>query len=166
EGTVQVFPVALNESERQFMKDFEAGIGTIKEMNGMEEVFLLRNQSKKGIGFFADGNNFYPDFLLWIKKDAKQYLTFIDPKGIRNSKGINDAKIQFYKYLAERVQPQVEKDRLVLNSYIISNTKWLEVNWRGDFTLEDFNTHHVMFQEEQRGNYIGLMLEQIVNAAR
>jgi hypothetical protein len=72
----------------------------------------FRNQSKKGIGFFAEGNNFYPDFILWIKTGGKQYLTFIDPKGIRNSKGINDPKIQFYRYLADKVQPQVKSQGL------------------------------------------------------
>jgi len=105
ESKVQIFPVALNDSENRFMKDFEVQVARIKESKGIEEIFLLRNQSKKGIGFFADGNNFYPDFILWIKKENKQYLTFVDPKGIRNSKGINDPKIQFFNYLNDTVQP-------------------------------------------------------------
>lgn len=163
EGLVQVFPVALNEAEHQFMKDFEAKIASIKADKGIEEVFLLRNQSKKGIGFFAEGNNFYPDFLLWLKKGDHQYLTFIDPKGIRNSKGINDPKIQFFKYLEERVQHQVAKEKLTLNSFIISNTKWIEVNWKDTLSIADFNRNHVFFQEEQRGNYVVSMIEQIIN---
>jgi hypothetical protein len=128
-----------------------------------DEIFLLRNQSKKGIGFFADGNNFYPDFVLWIKKEGKQYLTFIDPKGIRNSKGINDAKIQFFKYLEEKVQPQVANENLILNSFIILNTKWLEVNWKDSLTVKDFNKNHVYFQEDQNSEYIKLMLKGIVS---
>lgn len=162
EGKVQVFPVALNDTEHQFMQDFENKITTIKNKQGLEEIFLLRNQSKKGIGFFAEGNNFYPDFILWIKKDKKQYLTFIDPKGIRNSKGISDAKIQFYKYLEEKVQPQVASEQLVLNSFIISNTKWLEVNWKDELTIEDFNENHVLFQEDQRGMYVEMMIESVI----
>ncbi len=162
ESKVQVFPVALNDAENQFMKDIEVQIDMIKESKGIEEVFLLRNQSKKGIGFFADGNNFYPDFILWIKKGKKQYLTFIDPKGIRNSKGINDPKIQFYKYLNEKVQPQVAGENLILNSFIISNTKWLEVNWKNQLSISDFNDNHVYFQEEQRSEYIEEMLDCIL----
>ena len=162
ENKVQVFPVALNDTEYQFMQDFETKIGGIKDKQGLEEIFLLRNQSKKGIGFFAEGNNFYPDFILWIKKNKKQYLTFIDPKGIRNSKGITDAKIQFYKYLEDKVQPQVAAEKLVLNSFIISNTKWLEVNWKDDLTIQDFNDNHVLFQEDQRGEYVEVMVREII----
>jgi hypothetical protein len=162
ESKIQVFPVALNDAEYQFMKDFEAQVEKIKTQMGLEEVFLLRNQSKKGIGFFAEGNNFYPDFILWIKKENKQYLTFIDPKGIRNSKGITDAKIQFYKYLADKVQPQVTGENLVLNSFIISNTKWLEVNWKDRLTICDFNQKHVYFQEDQNSDYMTKMIDTIV----
>jgi hypothetical protein len=162
ENKVQVFPVALNETETTFMKDFESQIGQVKSELGLEEVFLLRNQSKKGIGFFAEGNNFYPDFILWIKKAGKQYLTFVDPKGIRNSRGINDPKIQFYKYLLEKVQPQVIKENLILNSFIISNTKLLEVNWKDTLSMKDFNDNHVYFQEEQRREYVKKMVERVV----
>ena len=163
ESKLQVFPVALNDAEHQFMKDFEVQVNLIKEKKGLEEVFLLRNQSKKGIGFFTEGNNFYPDFILWIKKNKKQYLTFIDPKGIRNSKGITDPKIQFYKYLHDKVQPQVTGEQLFLNSFIISNTKWLEVNWKESLTISDFNDQHVYFQEDQNTDYVELMIEGIVN---
>jgi hypothetical protein len=162
ESKLQIFPVALNDSEHQFMKDFEVQIPKIKDSKKLDEVFLLRNQSKKGIGFFAEGNNFYPDFILWIKKDGKQYLTFIDPKGIRNSKGMNDPKIQFYKYLADKVQPQVINEDLILNSFIVSNTKWIEVNWKDSHTISDFNDNHVYFQEEQSGEYIIKMINKIV----
>lgn len=163
ESKLQVFPVALNDSEYIFMKDFEQEIQQIKSVHQLEEVFLLRNQSKKGIGFFAEGNNFYPDFILWIKKENKQYLTFIDPKGIRHSKGINDPKIQFYQYLRAKVQPQVDKEHLVLNSFIISNTKWLEVNWKDQLSMSDFNKNHVFFQEEQRPGYVRDMINMIIN---
>lgn len=162
ESKIQVFPVALNDAEHQFMKDFEVQAERVKTQKGLDEVFLLRNQSKKGIGFFAEGNNFYPDFILWLKKGNKQYLTFVDPKGIRNSKGINDPKIQFFKYLNEKVQPQVAAENLLLNSFIISNTKWIEVNWKESLTISDFNTNHVYFQEDQNGDYISQMIDAIL----
>ncbi len=162
ENKVQVYPVALNETEMRFMKDFEEQIEHIRNKKGLDEVFLLRNQSRKGIGFFAEGNNFYPDFILWLKKDGKQYLSFIDPKGIRNLRGIKDAKIQFHKYLSEKVQPQVNGENLVLNSFILSNTKYLEINWKDELSMSDFNRHNVLFQEEQNREYIRLMVDKIV----
>ena len=164
ENKVQVYPVALNETEARFMHDFEREIERLQQAYKLDEVFLLRNQSKKGIGFFAEGNNFYPDFMLWMKKEGKQYLTFIDPKGIRNSKGITDAKIQFHKYLTEKVQPQVISENLILNSFIISNTKLLEINWHGDLTIPDFNKHNVLFQEEQNKEYIGEIVSRILHS--
>lgn len=162
ENKVQVYPVALNLTEARFMKDFERDIERLQQSHNLDEVFLLRNQSKKGIGFFAEGNNFYPDFILWMKKDGKQYLSFIDPKGIRNSKGIKDAKIQFYKYLSDKVQPQVSSENLILNSFILSNTKFLDVNWKDELSIDDFNQHNVLFQEEQGREYIQLMVDKIV----
>lgn len=162
ENRIHVFPVALNDAEYHFMKDFEVQAEQIKDKKVLDEVFLLRNQSKKGIGFFAEGNNFYPDFILWIKKEDKQYLTFIDPKGIRNSRGISDPKIQFFKYLSDKVQPQVANENLILNSFVISNTKWIEVNWKGNLEIFDFNENHVLFQEEQRKDYIQFMIDRVI----
>lgn len=58
-----------------------------------KELYLLRNRSRgKGIGFFEAGN-FYPDFILWLLMDGKQYVTFIDPKGICNLRGFGDDKV-------------------------------------------------------------------------
>lgn len=162
ENKIQVFPVALNDAEHQFMKDFEVQAGKLKEKKGLEEVFLLRNQSKKGIGFFAEGNNFYPDFILWIKKTNNQYLTFIDPKGIRNSKAMSDPKIQFFQFLKNKVEPQVGGENLILNSFIVSNTKWIEINWKEDHKIEDFNRNNVYFQEEQNEIYVEMMIDLIL----
>lgn len=163
ENKIQVFPVALNDSEYQFMFDLEKQIEKIREEHKFEEIFLLRNQSKKGIGFFAEGNNFYPDFLLWINKGKTQYLTFIDPKGIRNAKGISDPKIQFYKYLEEKIQPQITGENLILNSFIISNTRWIEVNWKESLSIDDFNENHVFFQKDQEVSYISTLVNSILN---
>ncbi len=163
ENKIQVFPVALNDSEYQFMFDLEKQVEKIREEHNFEEIFLLRNQSKKGIGFFAEGNNFYPDFLLWITKGKIQYLTFIDPKGIRNAKGISDPKIQFYKYLEEKIQPQIIGENLILNSFIISNTRWIEVNWKESLSIDDFNENHVFFQKDQEGSYISTLVNSILN---
>ena len=63
-----------------------------------KDIYLLRNESRKGIGFF-EANGFYPDFILWVNDGKRQHVTFIDPKGIRNLKGMDDPKIQLYKTL-------------------------------------------------------------------
>lgn len=151
---LQVSPIPLDASEKQFLDDLINCVATKPPYLEGKEVHVLRNQSKKGLGFFTDGNNFYPDFIFWIVAGEKQIIKFIDPKGIRNSKGINDPKIQFYKVLKEKIQPQVEKAGIELDSYIVSNTSYLEVNWKDGINLEEFNRNHVFFQKENASNYI------------
>lgn len=122
EPLVKVSPMPLNNGERNFVVSFRDYCRRHKdEMLAGKEVYLLRNESKKGLGFF-EANNFYPDFILWILEGEKQYVTFIDPKGIRNLKGLNDPKIQLFKYLQTDVTKQLNNPNLVLNSFIISNT--------------------------------------------
>ncbi|MFP3597236.1 DEAD/DEAH box helicase family protein [Chryseobacterium sp. SIMBA_029] len=155
---IQVSPIALDASEKQFLDDLiiytENNVDKLKET----EIHVLRNQSKKGLGFFTDGNNFYPDFILWMLKDGKQYIKFIDPKGIRNSKGINDPKIQFHKVIKEKIQPQVIANGIELDSYIVSNTSYLEVNWKDQLSVADFNRVNVLFQKENVEDYIAIIL--------
>lgn len=158
QNLIQVSPIALDASEKQFLDDLidytENNVEKLKET----EIHVLRNQSKKGLGFFTDGNNFYPDFILWMLKDGKQYIKFIDPKGIRNSKGINDPKIQFHKVIKEKIQPQVITNGIELDSYIVSNTSYLEVNWKDQLSVADFNKVNVLFQKENVNTYIETIL--------
>ncbi|HRF40644.1 MAG TPA: hypothetical protein PK198_17750, partial [Saprospiraceae bacterium] len=47
-----------------------------------------------------------------------------------------------------------------LSSHIISATFYHQVrHWKDQQGMEDFNRRHVYFQEEQRGVYVGLVLE-------
>lgn len=76
-------------SEWEFVRDLEAFCHSPdgKQAIGQRSLYLLRNadRKEKGLGFALAGN-FYPDFLLWLVDDVsgKQWLTFVDPKGLRN----------------------------------------------------------------------------------
>ena len=86
-----------------------------------KELYLLRNMSRgKGIGFFEAGN-FYPDFILWLLVGDRQYVTFIDPKGIRNLEGTNDPKIEFHNTI-KGIEDRLDDPQVVLSSFIASNT--------------------------------------------
>ena len=159
ENLIKVSPIALDASEKQFLDDLFTYVTTNPESLKDKEIHVLRNQSRKGIGFFTDGNNFYPDFILWVVEKDKQYIKFIDPKGIRNSRGMNDPKIQFHKVIKEKIQPQVESQGIVLDSYIVSNTSYLEVNWKDNFEIKDFNAQNVYFQKENAATYIESILD-------
>jgi hypothetical protein len=119
--------------------------------------------SRRGIGFFEAGN-FYPDFMVWLLIDGKQYITFVDPKGLRNLEGPNDPKIQFYKTIkAIEHNPKLNDPNVILNSFIISNTPYREVAWwEGEMSKADLEKCHVLFQKEDQETYIKTLLGGIV----
>lgn len=158
EPLIKISPVALNVGETTFIKDirkfYEANNdGLLKG----KEVYLLRNESRKGIGFF-EASNFYPDFILWVNDNKKQHIVFIDPKGIRNLKGLQDPKIQLYNQLKTDVEPALNDADMILDSYIISNTDYNQVEFWG--SKEDFAKNHVLFQNDS--NYVKVLFERIV----
>ena len=75
------------------------------------------------MGFFEAGN-FYPDYILWIDTEDKQYISFIDPKGLLHIRS-DDPKVEFYKTIKEletRLAPTADGKTVVLNSFIMSGT--------------------------------------------
>ena len=159
EPLIKISPVALNPGEKRFVSDVRNFFDDNK--NGMlagKEIYLLRNESRKGIGFF-EASGFYPDFILWVNDGEHQHVTFIDPKGIRNLKGLQDPKIQLYKTLKEEVEPTLHDVDVTLDSYILSNTAYQDVNFWG--TRPDFAENHVLFDEDDK--YIETLFKRIVN---
>jgi hypothetical protein len=126
------------------------------------ELFLLRNQSRgKGIGFFEAGN-FYPDFILWILHEGKQYVSFIEPHGLLHGSGPGDPKIQFHeriKEIEERCRKQAPE--IVLNSFVLSWTPFAQLNW--GWSKEEMAANHVyLMQEVPAGGYVAEMIEAIL----
>ena len=155
---VEVSPVSLNEGERDFVTDLCTFYDGDRRFFHDRELYLLRNMSRgRGIGFFEAGN-FYPDFLLWLLTDDKQYVTFIDPKGIRNLEGPDDPKIRFCRTIKD-LEARLDKPNVLLNSFIISNTPFQQVSWwTDDLSKEAFTKSHVLFQKEDRATYIKSLL--------
>ncbi|MBO5787996.1 MAG: hypothetical protein J6R07_04905, partial [Bacteroidaceae bacterium] len=92
---IQVTPVQMNDGEMKFVGLLKGYLEDNPDVLGDKELFLLRNKSKVGMGFFEAGN-FYPDFILWIKEPGLQRISFVDPKGLMKLMP-NDPKIEFYK---------------------------------------------------------------------
>jgi hypothetical protein len=160
---IEVKPVVLeNEGERDFVLDLQRFCNSPNGrdfLNG-KELYLLRNMSRgRGIGFFEAGN-FYPDFILWLLDDGKQYVNFIDPKGLRNLQGPEDPKIQFHHTIKE-LERQLNDPAVILNSFIVSRTGVTEIAWwPGGMTKEKFEARNVLFQHEDRTTYIGKLLKK------
>ncbi len=121
---IQVSPVALNSDEMIFvdyLKEYVEHHGS--ELEG-KSLYLLRNKSKVGMGFFEAGN-FYPDYILWIDTEDKQYISFIDPKGLMHIRP-DDPKVEFYRTIKEleaRLAPSADGKTVILNSFIMSGSK-------------------------------------------
>ncbi|MCE1187629.1 MAG: DEAD/DEAH box helicase family protein [Ignavibacteria bacterium] len=146
QDTLSISPVHLVESEKKFVDDLKAFYLGSPEFFQDKEMYLLRNLSRKGVSFF-EANNFYPDFLLWIIHNGKQYVNFIDPKGLRQVNGFDNPKIKFHRTLKEVIEPRLKEPDVVLNSFIVTPTKLEELTfWQDGKTLEDFERHNVYFQ--------------------
>jgi hypothetical protein len=154
---VEIRPVELNRGEQRFVEDlkrFHDGNGSFF---GGRELYLLRNLSKgKGVGFFEAGN-FHPDFILWLLTGDGQYVTFVDPKGIRNV-GATDPKVQFYRTIKE-IERRLGDRRVVLNSFIISNTPSFTMRGLWGMSKADMEARHILFQEEDGDTYVRTLLE-------
>ena len=151
-GKITILPVALNESEYQFVTDLKTWCDNQKaalEKDGME-LFLLRNMSRgKGVGFFEAGN-FHPDFILWVLVGNKQYINFIEPHGLIHE-GPASEKVLFYKRIKD-VEKRMNEPSIILNSFILSWTRYPQLKW--DNSQAELESKHVLFMTDDRDRYI------------
>ncbi len=158
-GKITILPVALNESEYQFIADLKGWCDEQKadlEQKGIE-LYLLRNQSRgKGVGFFEAGN-FHPDFILWVLVGGKQYVTFIEPHGLLHE-GPASEKVLFHKQIKE-VEQRLKDPSVILNSFILSWTRYPQLQWGP--TQAELENQHVLFMTNDRDQYIGKLFEKL-----
>ncbi len=117
-------------------------------------MFLLRNLPKKGIGF-TEANNFYPDFICWIKKDTKQNIVFIDPHGLIHASDINDPKIEFNN----KIGNLLNRKNIELYSFIISRTSYDDLDTTT--SIDEFHKNNVFFKNEP--DYISRIFNKVIN---
>jgi hypothetical protein len=158
---IQIAPVSLNESEFQFLDDLRVYIERDHEKLASDgvELFLLRNESRgRGIGFFEAGN-FYPDFLLWLVKDGKQHLSFVEPHGLQHE-GPGHKKIEFHRVIKD-IQTRLASDDVVLNSFIVTPTRFGKLNWGK--TIQELEDMHVLFMDDQRDDYVSKIVSKMLS---
>ncbi len=163
---VEVKPIVLEtEGERDFVLDLQSFCQNRKDFLEGKELYLLRNLSRgRGMGFFEAGN-FYPDFILWVITGGSQYVSFVDPKGLRNLEGPDDPKIRFHKTIKE-LESQLGDPSVVLNSFIVSPTRIPDVTWwNGGMTQEELESRNVVFQRDEKPQYIEKILRKATNRA-
>ena len=156
---IQIAPVSLNESEFQFLDDLRLYIERDQARRVAEgvELFLLRNESRgRGVGFFEAGN-FYPDFLLWLVKDGRQHLAFVEPHGLQHE-GPGHKKIEFHQVIKD-IQARLASENVILNSFIVTPTRFGKLNWGK--TIHELEDMHVLFMEDQRDTYVASIVRRM-----
>ena len=172
---IKSIPVKLNKGEKKFVSNLREFLNRNKNSLGSIDIFLLRNLSRRGIGFFIS-SGFYPDFIIWVKNKNKQHMIFVDPKGIRNLGNFSDPKIQLcasdIKDIENRVKEELKRKGEVvdikLEAFVISVSKYDDIKktWEnGRFSdidykdaEEEFNKHNILFQEDD--TYIQKIFEK------
>jgi hypothetical protein len=147
---ISASPPGLEKSELKFVKSLRKWLQDNPQAVAGTDVFLLRNQSQgRGIGFFEDAG-FYPDFILWTKREARQRITFIDPHGMRLDSGPESDKVQLYRHIKES-EKRLGNPDVSLESFIISATDLTGLSntpaWHGYKSRSDFAAVHILFED-------------------
>ena len=142
---INISPVPLNESESKFIIDLRDYASHNKDRFEGKELYIIRNKSKKGIGFF-ENSGFYPDFIMWLIADGKQYITFIDPHGM-GRESIKSEKVTLHTRIKDTIQNTLSDPNVVLNSFILSPSPHssLVENY---IPVSDWNRENVLFMDD------------------
>jgi hypothetical protein len=130
-------------------------VGREKAFFADKELYIIRNISKKGIGFFEEAG-FYPDFIMWMVTAGKQYITFIEPHGTRDI-SIEDEKVKLYAKIKD-IESSLANTDVILNSVILTPTKHLEMSNK-HIPKTDWNSRNVIFMEDS--DYIDQLFSKI-----
>lgn len=170
---IKTYPVKLNKGERDFIIHLREYLISQADKIKDKEIFILRNLSKRGVGFFIESSSFYPDFIIWVVTKRKQTILFVDPKGIlmlgnfKNDKIVfcNETIKEINKAIGEKAKKEKLKQEIELKAYILSVTPYIELkdSWESSVTKkEDFTTHNVLFIEDSK-EYLVKMFDEILN---
>ena len=157
DGEIASSPLGLNESELRFVKDLRDYWNERRASRSDDptEIFLLRNLSRTGVGFF-ESCGFYPDFILWINRNGEQRIVFIEPHGMVHALAYaNDDKASLHERLPDVARKMARPpgvSRVTLDSFIVSATRYDDLRLRyddGTWTREQFAEKHILFQEDR-----------------
>ena len=119
---VTIKPLPLNKGEKQTVEQLMALVG--KPLIADFELYLLRNASRSGTGFYGKGA-YYPDFICWLIGQDETHMIFLDPKGLVH--GDNQAKIELHKTIKE-IEQHLDRPDVRLHSYILSVSEDVQAN--------------------------------------
>lgn len=166
-GEITTVPTGLNEGEEKFIRDLRGYFYNNRNRGDLKKLkfHVFRNLSQKGVGLFAETNNFYPDFILYVMSDKKQKIVFIDPKGLVHSPGEVLPKIEINNILKNLEKKLKWNDvNIKLTSFIIAgkDSSFDKIRGIGGMmTGEEFEKKHVVFQEND--DYVDKIISSVMS---
>ena len=179
----EAHPTPLNEGEEKFLRDLHHYVSE-KGVPGGFTPYVMRNQSRTGIGFQLEWAGFYPDFIIWlVKPGGEQIIVFVDPHGLIHAHGLDDEKINFCCSGVKTIEKQLRKRmrsgkagrsapppgtslapaKVTLDAFIISTTPYDDlIKQRPDMDRPKafYEQKHVLFLEDK--NWPAKMLTKAV----
>jgi len=119
------------------------------------------------VGFFEE-RKFYPDFIMWVVDAKSQRIIFVEPHGMVYAGPYdNDKKAQLHERLPELAKEmgrRSKKKNIMLDSFIISATKYDDLHKRydnGAWDRKKFAEKHILFQERSATyDYIRMIMQE------
>ena len=125
---VTIRPVALDDAEKAVVERLAALAGSGDPRLRGRELYLIRNLTRgRGVSFFDDFA-YYPDFIVWLKREADQHVVFLDPKGLGRFGPKERAKIRLHAEIgAVEEKLRAAEPGLRLRAYVLSTTPPREI---------------------------------------
>ena len=132
EKYLKITPDKLNIGEKKYVEDIANFFRDNSQYKGFE-IYLMRNvETLKSIGIYLndDSQVFYPDFILWLLKDNKVFINFIDPKGQMGIQDANTLSSNEKVKIADKIENETlkkledeltktHKKEFILNSFLL-----------------------------------------------
>ncbi len=150
---VTVQPVPLNRDERAVVTRLRSLVEENDPALGGRELFLIRNLSRgKGVSFFDDFS-YYPDFIVWLRRDDDQHILFLDPKGLGRYGRREKEKVFLHRRIKEieeelRKRRGAAKPEIHLHACILSTTSPEQID-AGGFSMAEWREKGVYFLKEE-----------------
>ncbi len=93
---------------------------------------------------------------------GKPYVSFVDPKGIRNLDGADDPKIRFHDTI-KNLEKRLGDPKAIPNLFVVSVTPYKQVGWwDGGMTEKEFEKHHIVFRDAETLSHLDVLIRRVL----
>ncbi len=164
---IVIVPKGLNPGETAFIEYLRDYLSSkeseLKENNIF--VYVLRNRTRgKGIGFF-ERYGFYPDFIIWVKKEDAQHILFVEPHGLAHITPRDEEKIKLHVSIKDLEKELKDKSgkNITLDSFILSVTPYDNIKHLFKKSKKEMEESHILFLKDDKIKVVEKMLEPFLN---